>query len=118
MAATHRTTVSIPEDLFKRFSTTAESLDISLPEAFRQAVTQFLNLNESSESDAQGAHRLAHKFLESIRSLPNPYQELVADWRLVRTAGQVDQIVEARLDLEAWPAHTYLTKVLSSLLEK
>jgi predicted transcriptional regulator len=116
--ATHRTTVTIPKELFTRFDALAESLGIFQPEAFRQAVTQFLNLHEADKKEVQAAQQLARTLLERARTLQNPYQQLVCDWRLARTGGQIDQIMEARLDLEAWPAHTYLTKVLSGLLEK
>jgi hypothetical protein len=118
--AKHRTTVSLPRDLYERFKTAWRAKGLTPPDAFREAVAHFLRSLESEGKEAIGAKSQAQKVLAVFteEAFANPYQELLAAWRLARTQQQIDGIASTRLDLDAWPADIYLMKVLSELLRK
>ena len=114
-----RTTLSLSAELGERLRTVAEASGVSVIDAVRAAVQQYVELEGVKESSSQAAAiRQARKVLDLNKRLLNPYQSMVAAWRLRRTEEQIDDIASARIELEAWPAEIYLMRILTELLEK
>src|SRR5690348_10109098 len=99
----HRTTVSLPEGLFWKFQQEVARRRIATTnEAYADAIEQWL-LTEGVPRPPLGTGSASHcakLIVASIQSFQNPYQDLVASWRLSRTKRQVEGISAFRLDLE------------------
>lgn len=115
-----RSTLSLSDDLGVRIASVADDLKISLMEATRLAVQHYVSFYEAAAHSApKSASTPAQKIIGNVLNLnTNPYQDLVAAWRLRRTERQVGQIVASELKLDAWPAEVYLLRVLTELLRE
>ena len=122
-AAPQRSTVSLPKDLYWRFQEEIARRRFStINEAYADAIETWLR--HQSDPRQPGASvqireqilSEARTVLDSVSRLDNHYQNVLATWRLARTLRQIQAIGNRRLDLEAWPADIYLSKILSELM--
>jgi hypothetical protein len=115
-----RTTVSLPKDLFWRFQEAVARRRVPTSnEAYAQAIRSWLQ--QPSSTDGAIPDDFTHNaevILESVGELENPYQKTVAAWRIRRTRRQITGIQSRRLDLDAWSADVYLTRILSELIRE
>jgi hypothetical protein len=114
-----RTTISVPDDLYEHLESSAKLEKISTNAAIRAAVREYVEARKGAKSNGlTNAVDEARQTMAVTRRFTNPYQDLVASWRLSRTLRQLDGVASYRLDLEAWPAGIYLMKVLAELMRK
>jgi len=114
-----RTTVSISEDLHPRLDQVVKSQNLSVLDGIREAIKQYVEGFEVGCGIGNG--RAAHgirQIAEVSRTFKNPYQDILANWRVSRTLRQLDAVASYRLDLEAWPAEIYLMKVLTEVMRR
>ena len=112
-----RTTISLGQELGQRLAAVATAEGLSAMEAVRRAVSDYVEFREAASVARDGMAAGALRILQASRKLDNPFQQLVAHWRLARTDRLFEEIAAFRGDLDAWPAEVYLFRVLTELLQ-
>jgi hypothetical protein len=110
-----RTTLSMRQEWGQRLDAIARSQQMSTMDAARLAVQRWVLFHEAVKDPGVAEH--AQRVLEHSLELRNPYQRMVATWRLARAEHQVADIAHSSLDLEAFSAEVYLVRVLTELLD-
>lgn len=110
-----RTSITLPKDLYQQLTEDEGVRAASLNEIFVEAVEHWKQSEELIQTN-----QVARKIREIWRKLTvgykNPYQEPAANWRAMRTLGQLDEIALGRLKLDASPAEVYLMQVIEELM--
>jgi hypothetical protein len=117
-----RTTLSIRGDLGSRLNAIARAGRLTPLQVVRRAIEEWVELTEREGAPAIGKERSAlaegREMLSEMRGFRNPYQEIVAAWRLKRTRSHVAAIAGHHLELDAWNAEDYLLRVLRELTDR
>src|SRR5262249_47874325 len=113
----YRTTVSLSPETGIRLMTVAKRENASPMHLMQRAIEAYLD-SEDPQGGKVKATEIARRLVGSTRIFENPYQDLVAHWRLCRTDRQLGDIAAYQFDLEAWSADIYLMRILSELLSR
>jgi hypothetical protein len=113
-----RTTLSLPLELGQQIESIANRRGVSLVEVAREAIEHHVRIQNAEEAEKPGDPVvLARRILEDATRLENPYQALVASWRLSRAQRQVEGIAASKLEIDLWPGEIYLLRILTELLQ-
>jgi hypothetical protein len=114
----YRTTLSLTNETGGKLKARAKQMGMTPLQAVRLAVEQFVADARAGDDERSGAaNRHALSLANLTQRFENPYQEILAAWRMSRTRHQITDLMTGfRLDLDAWPAEIYLLRVLTELL--
>jgi hypothetical protein len=100
-----------------RLEDLAKAKNIKVTDAARLAIDQFIETHELVARSLTAS--TARELIDLSGALAaNPYQELLANWRLSRASSQVKEIsLHNRLELRVDPPETYVLKVLTDLMQ-
>ena len=87
-------------------------------ELIREAVLRYVEAAEKGQTEVDDPANDGRTLASLTDPLPNPYQDMVARWRLDRTLRQMSDLAAYRLELDAWPADIYLLRVLTELHQR
>jgi len=114
---TYRTTLSLDAELSAALADFARAEGIAEPEAARLAITRAL-AGRRIHASTRGTSRQLDQLRLLSAQLPNPYQDMLARWRLGRTERYLTSIGAFHLELDAAPPERYLMNILRELLHR
>jgi hypothetical protein len=116
-----RTTLSIRGNLAELLKKRARDEDLKPIQAVRRAIDKWLHEPNVQPEGGTGRDRTAateaRELINAAAAFDNPYQEIVAAWRIARTRSQVAGISGHHLELDAWNAEDYLLRVLREVID-